>query len=142
MRLFLKDETGASALEFAMLAPVLVVALLSMLDLAQGAFAYLFVDRVLRNGAQAAIMGEDDSAIRTVMENTTPASASYRITEISRTCACADGATSLCTTACVGGVVTEIILRLSVEWDFEILTPEALSIMQSPITGSLDVRLR
>ena len=44
----------------------------------------------------------------------------------------------MCTTACAGGVAPEIILRLSVEWDFEILTPEALSIMQSPITGSLD----
>jgi pilus assembly protein CpaE len=66
----LRRHDGVSAVEFALIGPMLVFALLAMVDLGVTAIHRLEVDHVLRAGAEIAIVGEDSGAIEAVLKAT------------------------------------------------------------------------
>lgn len=66
----LRRDDGVSAVEFALIAPMLVFALLAMVDVGVTAMHRLEVDHILRAGAEIAIVGEDAAAIEAVLKAT------------------------------------------------------------------------
>ena len=66
----LRRHEGVSAVEFALIGPMLVFALLAMVDLGITAIHRLEVDHVLRAGAEIAIVGENSDAIEAVLKAT------------------------------------------------------------------------
>lgn len=58
----LRDQTGVSALEFALLAPIILLGSLAVADLALLAHQRMAIDQVLRAGAQQAMLDKSASA--------------------------------------------------------------------------------
>lgn len=98
----LYDRRGASALEVALLAPLLVFGLLGMADAGFEIGARMELDRVVRSGAQAALsLNNDAAAIQTIALAASASQEGLEV-EVRRVCACAAAAAS-CTAACGGG---------------------------------------
>jgi len=81
LRAFLRDEQGVSAVEFALIAPMLTFALLAMVDTGFAISERMTIGHVLRAGAQGASMDIGESAVdqilrRTAEKNMTVATAS------------------------------------------------------------------
>lgn len=57
----LRDQTGVSALEFSLLAPIILLGTLSVADLAFLAHQRMAIDQVLRAGAQQAMLDKSTS---------------------------------------------------------------------------------
>lgn len=69
-RRLLRQREGVSAVEFALVAPVLVFASLAVVDIGLAAVERLEVDHVLRAGAEIAIVEQDDAAALAVLKTT------------------------------------------------------------------------
>jgi Flp pilus assembly protein TadG len=57
---FMRDRRGISAMEFALIAPVLITLLLGAFDLGNAAFQYIQLDQVVRAGGQYALSNPSD----------------------------------------------------------------------------------
>ena len=68
LRRLLRTHDGVSAVEFALLAPVLVVGSLSTVDAGRAVYQKMTIEQALRAGAQLAIAGKGESAIRNALE--------------------------------------------------------------------------
>jgi pilus assembly protein CpaE len=122
---FLRDQTGVSALEFALFAPILLLGSVSVADLAVLAHQRMAIDQVLRAGAQQAML--DKSTSPTAEEvvkvlNIMAASGNFAvgstvpvrekpplIVSASRYCVCPDaieGSHVTCSTICTGSKPT------------------------------------
>ncbi len=96
-RSFLREEAGASAVEFALLAPVLIFALLATADVGLAVHQKLLVDQSLRAGSEAAIRDFGQDAVRDVVSaaisrgnpSTYPAATRPTVAVV-RFCACPD----------------------------------------------------
>lgn len=122
----IRAEDGVSAIEFALLAPVLVIALLGMVDLGLAVNERMAIDHVLRAGAQSAAAGEDiaviDQVIRTTAKNNFTVAApdatgddtSLALT-VNRLCTCAEQPETsvVCSTTCAGNAPTQIFYALT-----------------------------
>lgn len=64
----LRAGDGVSAVEFALLAPVLVMGTLSTVDIGRAVYEKMVIDQALRAGAQLAIAGKNENAIRDALE--------------------------------------------------------------------------
>jgi pilus assembly protein CpaE len=118
-------EDGVSAVEFALVAPVLFFSLLAMVDLGLAIYERMTIDHVLRAGAQAAM--EDPGPVRVLEVLTATAATNFPLageTEPDGTnapiftvgypvCACADGVPVACSTTCPGPTATSVYYRLS-----------------------------
>lgn len=126
----LSCDRGTSAVEFALIAPILIVALLASADLGGAVSLRMAMDHALRAGAQAAISDPGDAAVLDVLQATasTNMSLGANQTDIgastvfgaTRFCACPE-ATSVavaCSTICGGSNPTYIYYRLSADRDF------------------------
>ena len=63
----LPAERGASAVEFALLVPVLIIALLGTVDVGRALTEQMALGSLLRTGAQSAIAGGDVSTVKRVL---------------------------------------------------------------------------
>ncbi|MGR3593970.1 MAG: TadE/TadG family type IV pilus assembly protein [Limimaricola soesokkakensis] len=117
----IRAEDGVSAIEFALLAPVLVVALLGTVDLGLALNERMAIDHVLRAGAQSATAGNDLATIDRVLRNT--AKQNFTLAEpdtagndtalaltISRLCTCPEQPKMAvtCSATCTGSAPTQI----------------------------------
>ena len=59
---FPRDRTGISAMEFALIAPVLMTIMLGAFDLGNAAYQYIELDQVVRTGGQYALSNPSDTA--------------------------------------------------------------------------------
>ncbi|PZX13119.1 pilus assembly protein CpaE [Palleronia aestuarii] len=74
-RRFRGDERGVSAVEFALLAPMIFFGLLSMTDIAFALRERMWVDQILRSGGQPAMRGLEPADVEETMERATCTSA-------------------------------------------------------------------
>lgn len=102
LRSLLLDRRGTSALEVSLLAPLLVLGLLSMADMGLGIGARMELDRVVRSGVQAALSLNNDAAAIQTLALAASASPEGLEVEVQRVCACA-AAVTYCTATCGGG---------------------------------------
>lgn len=105
------DERGTSAIEFGMLAPVLLVVVMAVAELGNGIFHKMELTSAARAGAQYAILkGYSSSTIATVVQGSTNLSG---ITVTSgQSCECSSGATPSGTApscTCSSGTVQKFI---------------------------------
>jgi len=122
----LRDQCGVSAVEFALIAPILVGGLLLMVDIGLAVSERMGLDHVLRAGAHAAMAEQDKERILTVLEVTasehfTIAGSSTQTTSenpvvLSVDCVCSGESTSAAEcTACAGSAQAHVYYRLSAE---------------------------
>lgn len=119
---------GVSAVEFGLLAPMLVFALLATVDVGLALTERMTINHVLRAGAQSATVARDASAIDRVMRTTAasnftvaaPGAAGDDVTlalEVTQVCSCAEqpGVAVACSTTCAGSAPTQVFYTLEGE---------------------------
>jgi pilus assembly protein CpaE len=127
-------QAGISSVEFALLAPVLCLILLTTVDLGSALTERLGMSQVLRSGAQVAMEDPGEEEVTDLMQSaasgnfhteaeaeTDPALVSQMLElEVERFCACPDEPETAvtCSTVCTGTVPTFIYYRMSAEKDF------------------------
>ncbi len=116
---------GVSAVEFALVAPVLVLALVSSTDIGLAEYQHMTIGHILRAGAQSAMSDPGQAQVLSTLQNTATknftlgtggsVSSSALTVNVVRFCACAAAPdTSVaCSTTCSGSVATEIFYTLS-----------------------------
>ena len=115
-RAFLGRENGVSAVEFALLAPILVFAVLAMLDLGLALYERMTMDRLLRGGAQAAMSDPGRPHVIAVIEASAEDEFDF---EVDRYCACRvdlDAVVDPCT--CADGSQPAIFYKLEAARDY------------------------
>ncbi|WEJ11989.1 AAA family ATPase [Sinorhizobium prairiense] len=89
------SEAGASAVEFALIAPVLALGLVASADLGLAINERMTIDHVLRAGAQAALADPGAAQVQKVLVSTlaqSPRLASATLPAVKRYCACPENA--------------------------------------------------
>jgi pilus assembly protein CpaE len=122
----MRDDEGVSAVEFALLAPMLIFALLAMTDLGLAISERMTIGHVLRAGAQGAAgdvgVADIDLILRTTAaKNMTLASAGSSgndtslALQVSRICTCAPNPSVVvvCSATCAGNTPTQVFYALS-----------------------------
>lgn len=64
----LRSAAGVSAVEFAIVAPFLVMGTFTMVDVGTAVYEKMMINQVLRAGAQPAFAGADETEVRAVIE--------------------------------------------------------------------------
>jgi pilus assembly protein CpaE len=115
-----RDRTGASAVEIGLVAPMLVVGLLSMVDIGRAVNERIALENVLRAGARVAISDPGAEAVRNaigvVESGQRAATARGALTfDAQRYCACTDDTATArdCDVTCAGALPTAIFYRLT-----------------------------
>lgn len=147
---FAGDDAGVSAVEFALLAPMLVFALLATVDLGLALTERMTIGHILRAGAQGAtedvgITSVDRILRTTAAKNMTVAAAgttgddSSLALTVSRICSCPDqpSVAVACSATCTGSAPTQIFYALSGQ-----KTYAGLILPRFSQSGSLQVQVR
>lgn len=114
----LPAERGVSAVEFALLAPILIIALLGTVDVGRAVTEQMALGSLLRTGAQSAIAGGDVSAVK---QRLLAAKDNDSIlVDVAQICACPESpqAAVACSTTCAGPGPTSIYYSLVAEKTF------------------------
>lgn len=121
----LSDDRGVSAVEFALVAPVLLLALLGSVDLGMAEYERMTMDHALRSGAQAAILDPGAASVLNKTQSTisrnfalnSTSTLSDKSVSVSATrfCACpeANSIEVACSTTCTGSAPTFVYYRLT-----------------------------
>ena len=120
--LFRREEYGVAAVEMGLVAPVLMLAVVTMSDLGFAIHERLEIDQALRNGAQRAITDPGETAVAAVLTLIEPTGAGMSSTTftVDRYCACAETPTSeaTCSTTCADNKPTSIFYELTGRREF------------------------
>jgi pilus assembly protein CpaE len=118
-------DRGVSAVEFALFAPVLIIALVTSVDLGLAEYERMTIDHALRTGAQSAMSDPGTTEVRRIAESAasrnftvssgSSLSAGALVLNVSRYCACPEATTTpvACSTTCAGLAATFIYYRLT-----------------------------
>lgn len=118
IRRFSSDDRGASAVEFAMIAPVMVIMLTGLLDYALAALHRMELESAARSGAQYAMIDSSDtSVIETTVQNSTNLDVADMTVTITEFCECSDGSSVDCSGTCVSGDVRGY-MQISASYDY------------------------
>lgn len=141
----LRSRSGVSAVEFALLAPVLVLMALATADAGMAIYQKMMIGQVLRAGAQMALLGTDQDGIRSVLEEVarknftlageTATGDALAIT-VSSYCGCPGEAVVQisCTGVCDSGLAPADFYDLAASKSFQ-----GIILPSFTISGSLDV---
>ena len=117
MRPFFRDQRGAAAVEFALVAPFLVIGVLSTADLGFEISSRMEIDQGLRAGAEAAIDDPGEAAVLAALSaaETGAGGAATTTWTATRFCACAEVRETAvsCFSLCADDAPTSIYYRLS-----------------------------
>ncbi len=118
----LKSRSGVAVVEFGLVAPVIILALLSMIDVGRAIHQRLALGAALQTGAQLAMSDPGAEAVRAAVEMadtaTAPSASRGPLSiSVSRTCTCASdtGVSVDCAATCPGSRPTEIAYSLRAE---------------------------
>ncbi|MRX51762.1 hypothetical protein GI374_15280 [Paracoccus sp. S-4012] len=130
-------ERGASAIEFALIAPVLTIALLGAMDVGRAVAEQMAIGTILRTGAQSAISGGDLSTIEQVLV-TARGDAAVSV-KVERICACPENVQFAvdCSVTCAGPGATAIYYSLVAEKAFS-----GMFLPDIQLSRSLQVQVR
>jgi len=133
-------EAGVSAVEFALIAPVLFIALLSMVDVGFAINERMTIDSVLRAGAQEAMDDPGKDKVLAVLNDTGAknfaAGAVPNFTVEHPVCECPESSAVACSATCDGGAATSIYYRLDGTKTYDGI------FMSIPIGPSMRVQVR
>ena len=148
-RLVGADE-GVSAVEFGLLAPMLVFALLATVDVGLALTEQMTISHVLRAGAQSATEAKDAAVIDQVLRVTaannftvaapgTAGSDTSLALQVDRICSCAEqpGVAVTCSTTCPGEAPTQVFYTLAGE-----KTYSGLILPQFRLSPAIQVQVR
>ncbi len=111
------SESGVAAVEFSLIAPILIASVLTMADLGFAIHERFEIDQVLRNGAQRAVTDPGAAKVAAVLKLVDATSEGQSSTDftVNRFCACADtpGTETTCSTTCAGDNPTSIFYSLT-----------------------------
>lgn len=145
MKQVLRHDHGVSAVEFALLSPILVLGSFATVDAGMAVYEEMMISNTLRSGAHLAISAESEAQILSVLqtvaaENFTVASGTPATGELSATvanyCICpTDGSAEVnCTTTCSSGADPQEFYTLSASKEFVgIILPDFT------LSGTIDV---
>lgn len=143
-------EAGVSAVEFALVAPVLAIALVAMADIGLALNERMTIDHVLRAGAQAAISDPGEAQLLKVLETTRDESAAasdLTFDMVQRYCACPENAdvppesAPDCATTCADSAPPYVFYRVEASKAFQPMSvPEVLPDLQ--LRSSVQVQVR
>jgi Flp pilus assembly protein TadG len=141
---FLGDDRGAAAVEFGLLAPMLVAILLPMIDLGMGAYVKMRVQDAAEAGAQYALEhGYTSSSIQSAAQNATSLGANVTVTP-SEACDCvSSGALSAatCGSTCSDGSTAGTYVTVSTESTYTMLLSYPGLTNPMTLTGNAIVRI-
>ena len=107
---------GSASVEFAIIAPVLVLAVLSTADIGLAVHESFEVDQTLRNGAEAALRDMGEAGLKSVLAAVDEDGSGHANTtwSVTRYCACPEtsGNPTSCSTTCGGSQPTAIFYDL------------------------------
>ena len=149
LRQSLRARSGLAAVEFALVAPVAILILVSVMDISNAMWRTMRLEIAAGSGAQYAFAAPQDSAgITNKVLAALPGWTNVTVQPTTMTCNCDNGATVNCTSGIclVGNASVAPILRLSitVTQPFEHVSPFTASLFPgiSPLRGNVEVRLR
>ncbi|MBC7285326.1 TadE/TadG family type IV pilus assembly protein [Hoeflea sp.] len=130
-------DRGASAVEFALLAPFLIVALLGTADIGRALAEQMAIGSLLRTGAQSALAGGDLATINQVLD--VAKGDPSVVVGVARICACPENSQAPvdCSTTCTGQAPTNIYYSLDAEKMFS-----GIFLSSIPLSRSLQVQVR
>ncbi|WP_027998857.1 AAA family ATPase [Sinorhizobium arboris] len=145
------SEAGASAAEFALIAPVLALALVAMADVGLALYERMTIDHALRAGAQAAMADPGPTQVQKVMQSTLAKSAllaNATVSAVKRYCACPenpdidpDAAPQCGTSLCANAAAPFIYYRLAATKDYQPMSlPQVLPAFR--LNSSMQVQIR
>ncbi len=144
------SESGVSAVEFALIAPVFAIGLVAMADVALAVHQRMAMDHVLRAGAQAAMSDAGEAKVQAVMESTLVGSgeaSTVVLDPVHRYCACPENASvapeaaPACGTPCSGMVPQYVYYRMQAHKDYQPMSlPEALPAFR--LSSSMQVQVQ
>ena len=107
---------GSASVEFAIIAPVLVLAVLSTADIGLAIHESFEVDQTLRNGAEAALRDLGEAGVKSILAAVDEDGSGQANTtwSVKRYCACPEtpGNQAACSTTCGGSQPTAIFYSL------------------------------
>ncbi|HEX2134506.1 MAG TPA: TadE family protein [Microvirga sp.] len=120
-----RDQDGVSAVEFALVAPILAFSLVAAIDVGLAEYERMAIDHALRAAAQSAMADQGPDAVLRALQTT--ASKNFTLSDgttsnpdalkvsVKRFCACpeATGTEVSCSTVCAGPTSTFIYYRLT-----------------------------
>lgn len=145
------SESGVSAVEFALIAPVFAIGLVATADVALALHQRMDIDHVLRAGAQAAMSDPGEEQVLKVLQSTLGGSADANgvvLESVERYCACpeqadvAPAAAPACgTTACANMASQYVYYHLQAHKDYQPMSlPEILPAFR--LSSSMQVQVR
>lgn len=146
-----KSEAGVSAVEFALIAPVLALSLVAMADVGLAITERMTIDHVLRAGAQAAMADPGPIQVDKVLQSTLAQSArpaNVTLAPVKRYCACPENADvtpaaapECGKTPCASSAPQLVYYRLEAAKSYQPMSlPEALPPFQ--LSSSMQVQVR
>ncbi len=144
------SESGVSAVEFALIAPVFAIGLVATADVALALHQRMAMDHVLRAGAQLAMSDAGEAKVQAVMETTLAGSAeagTVVLDPVQRYCACPENAgvapeaAPACGTPCSGMAPQYVYYRMHAHKDYQPMSlPEALPAFR--LSSSMQVQVQ
>ncbi|TGQ31062.1 TadE family protein [Mesorhizobium sp. M00.F.Ca.ET.216.01.1.1] len=147
-----RSEEGVSAVEFALIAPVLGAALIAAVDVGLALYQRMTIDHVLRAGAQAAMSDPGADQVLKVLQSTAsknfppvgaePSALTFDPPPV-RYCACPENANvdpaaaPLCSTTCANSAPTFIYYRMAAQ-----KTYDSMFIPEFPLSSTMQVQIR
>lgn len=139
-----RDQGGAIAVEFGIVAPMLAVIIVPLVDLGMGAYRQMQVEAAAQAGAEyAAVHGWDSTGIQNVVTGATGLSGISASPAPSQSCGCASGTTlsnATCGSTCADGSTAGSYVTVNAQVQYTTLfTYPALG---SPLTLSAQTMVR
>lgn len=136
-RVWATCECGVAAVEFALIAPILIAAVLTMSDLGFAIHERSEIDQALRNGAQHAISDPGEAKVAAVLALVDPTGAGRDSTvfTVDRFCSCKEtpDTQTLCSTTCAGDMPTSIFYSLTGTREFSGFLLPAVTLNRSSL---------
>lgn len=128
-------QAGVAAVEFALIAPILIASVLTMADLGFAIHERAEMDQALRNGAQRAVTDPGEADVATLLSLVDATGAGRDITTfvVNRYCACSETpeTEATCSTTCADENPTAIYYSLSGTREFSGFLLPAITISRS-----------
>ena len=115
---FGRDEDGVAAIEFALIAPIFIFALMSMADIGLAAYDRMKLTNGVRNAAQYVMtVGDDQNVITDIVTTSSGLGSKVQSVTVNEYCACSggEGTGVACTTICADGNMTNVYMQISAQ---------------------------
>lgn len=140
------DESGIAALEFALVAPVLLLGLVGVLDLGIAVYEKMELDNAVQAGARyATVNGWDAQGIQNAVQSATGLVGVGDVPAPAESCGCPDGAAvaaAICGAPCPGGGIAGTYVTISAQHSYAPMFPYPGLATPPILTAQVMVRIQ